>query len=168
MHPVVSNEETIDMTMIGTPVRGGRKTGAKITGCTHGRAERLVMDRAVETGGRCCLFADSRIGYSRQKLALDGMPFEDRWTAARYAPVLDFRIGRLSSGCHGETGFGNGKGSGGRKLGLHLRHVGSYEKAWLCCERSRRLAGVETGTVAGWRGSRCDESGNGTFRNEKP
>ena len=135
------------MAMISTLVWGGRKTGATITGCTHDRAKRQVMDRIVETGGRCCLVADSRIGCSRQKATPTGMPFGDRRVAARYTPVLDFRIDLLSSGHHAESGFGNGKGDGGRKLGSKLRHAGSCEKAWLCGERSRRPAGV--GTVAG-------------------
>ena len=126
------------MTMIGTPIWGGRKTGAEITGRTHVRVERQVMDRIVETGGRNCLVVDSRNGCSRQKAALAGMPFGDRLTAARYAPVFDFRVDPLSSG----------------------RHAGSCEKAWFRGERSRRLAGV------GWRGDRSDETGNGKFRNE--
>ena len=55
------------MTMIGTLVWGGRKTGAEITGRTDDRAGRQVKDRIVETGGRCSLVADSRrIGCSRQ------------------------------------------------------------------------------------------------------
>ena len=139
--PVVSNEETLDMTMIVALVWGGRKTGTEITGCTRDRAERQVMDRIVETGGRCCLVADSRISCSRQKATPTGMSFGNRWVADRCAPVLDFRIDRLSSGRHGESEFGNGKGGGGRKLGLKLRHVGSCKKAW--------LAVVGTGTVAG-------------------
>ena len=126
------------MTMIGTLVWGGRKTGAGNAGCTHDRAERQVVDRIAETGGRCCLVADSRTSCSRQKAALAGMPFGDRLTAARYAPVFDFPIDRLSPG----------------------RHAGSCEKAWFRGERSRRLAGV------GWRGDRSDETGNGKFRNE--
>jgi len=239
IRPIPSNEETLDMAMIGTLVWGCRKTGATITGCTydwaerqvkdrigtharrgrelvvrspgfrcrdderstcrekylptqtdsgslggrmnsiaigmefrpvmddvrgelsrvtHDRAKRQVMDRIVETGGRCCLVADSRIGCSHQKVAPPGMPFGDRRMAARYAPVLDFRIDLLSPGRHGEIGFGNGKGGGGRKLGLKLRHAGSCEKAW--------LADVGTGTVAGLRGGRIDETGNGKFRNE--
>ena len=104
------------MTMIGTLVRGGRKTGAGITGCTRDRAERQVMDRIVETGGRCCLVADSRTSCSRQKAAPAGMPFRYRRAAARYTLVLDFRIGRLSSG----------------------RHAGSYEMAWLRRKWNRR------------------------------
>ena len=88
------------MAMISTLVWSGRRTGATITGCTHDRAKRQVMDRIVETGGRCCLVADSRIGCSRQEATPTGMPFEDRWAAVRYAPVLDFRIDRLSSGRH--------------------------------------------------------------------
>ncbi len=146
------------MAMISTLIWGGRKTGATITGCTHDRAERQVMDRIVETGGRHCLVADSRIGCSRQKATPTGMPSGNRWAAAWHAPVLDFRIDLLSPGRHGEIGFGNGKGGGGRKLGLKLRHAGSCEKAW--------LAGVGTGTVAGWRGGWSDETGNGKFRNE--
>ena len=110
----MSIEETIDMTMIGTLVWGGRKTGTGIAGCTRDRTGRQVMDRIIETGGRCCLVADSRIGCSRQKAAPGGVPFGDRWTAARHAPVLDFRVDRPSSGRHGESGFGNGKGDGGR------------------------------------------------------
>ena len=105
---------------------------------THDRAKRQVMDRIVETGGRCCLVADSRIGCSRQKAALAVMPFGDRLTAARYAPVFDFPIDRLFPG----------------------RHAGSCEKAWFRGERSRRFAG------AGWRGGRIDETGNGKFRNK--
>ena len=77
------------------------------------------------------------------------MPFGDLWASARYASVLDFRLDRLFSERHAESGFGNGKGGGGRKLGLKLRHAGNYEKAWFCGERSRRLAGVGNGTFAG-------------------
>ena len=148
------------MAMISTLVWGGRKTGATTTGCTHDRAKQQVMDRIVETGGRCCLVAYSRIGCSHQKAAQAGMPFGDRWAAARYAPVFDFRIDRLSWGRHGESEFRNGKGGGGRKLRLKLRHAASCEKVWLCGERSRRLPGVGTGTVARWRGGRSDETGN--------
>ena len=118
------------MAMISTLVWGCRKTGATIAGCTYDRDERQVKDRIVETGGRRCLVADSRIGCSRQKAAPAGTPFGDRWTAARYAPVLDFRIDLLSSGCHGEIGFGNGKGDGGRKLGVETP-AGSYAESRL-------------------------------------
>ena len=71
------------MPMIGALVWGGRKTDAENTGCTHDRAERQVMDRIVETGGRYRLVADSRIGCSRLKTTTAGMPFGDRWAAAR-------------------------------------------------------------------------------------
>ena len=135
------------MAMISTLAWGSRKTGATITGCTHDRAERQVMDRIVETGGRCCLVADSRIGCSRQKATPTGMSFGNRWVADRCVLVLDFRIDRLSSGRHGE-----------RRRQLR--------KGLACGERSRRLAGVGTGTVAGWRGGWSDETGNGKFRNE--
>ena len=130
------------MTTIGTLVWGGRKTGAGIAGGTHDRAERQVMDRIVETGGR--LVTDSRIGCSRLIAAPAGMPFGDRWAAARYAPVLDFRIDRLSSGRHRESGFDNGKGGEGRKLGSKPRHVGSYDFACfsLGLEKKRCQTGI--------------------------
>ena len=81
---VVSNEKTLDITMIGTLVWGGRKTGTEITGCTHDRDDRQVLDRIVETGGRCYLVAYSRIGCSRLIVAPAGMPVEDCWQAAQY------------------------------------------------------------------------------------
>ena len=73
-----------------------------------------------------------------------GMPFGDRWAAARYAPVLDFRIDRLSSGRHRESGFDNGKGGEGRKLGSKPRHVGSYDFACfsLGLEKKRCQTGI--------------------------
>jgi len=143
------------MAMIRALVWGGHKTGATITGCAQDRADRQVMYRIVETGGRCCLPVDSRIGCSRQKAAPAGMPFGNRWAAARHAPVLDFRIDRLSSGRHGESGFGKGKDGGGRKLGSKFRQAGSCEKAW--------PSGVGTGTVAGWNGIRTGAA-VGSFR----
>ena len=111
MRPLVNNEETIDRTLIGALVWDDRKAGAGTTGCTRDRVERQVMDRIVETGGRCCLVADSRIGCSRQKATPTGMASGNRWVAARYTPVLDFRIDLLSPGRHGE------------KLGLKLRQA---------------------------------------------
>ena len=114
------------MTMMGTRVWGGRETGVEITRYTDDRVERPVADRTVETCGRCNLIADGRIGCSRLIDAPAGMPFRDRRAAARYAPRVNFRTDRLSSGRHGESEFGNGKGCGGRKIGLKLRHVGSY------------------------------------------
>ena len=89
------------MAMISTQVWGGRKTGATITGCTRDRDERQVMDRIVETGGRCFLVVDSRIGCLAKKPPRPECLSEDRRAAAWCAPVLDFRINRLSSGCHG-------------------------------------------------------------------
>ena len=48
--------------MIGALVWGGRKLGAEISECTDERAERRVMVRIVEAGGRCDLVADGHIG----------------------------------------------------------------------------------------------------------
>ena len=45
------------------------------------------MNRIVESGDRCYLATDSRIGCSRQKAAPAGIPFGNCWVAVRYAPL---------------------------------------------------------------------------------
>ncbi len=92
-------------------------------------------------------FGEGKDGGERKlelKLQHVGSYFGNRWVAARHAPVLDFRIDRLSSGRHGE-----------RRRQLR--------KGLACGERFRMPSGVGTGIVAGWHGIRTG-SAVGSFR----